>query len=84
MPFAISDPPNSDLCWAEYEFIAAQKHPMEWIKELEKLSRKTLTVEISPGATCQLRLSEAAGNDSRLDKSAAAKKRAQANKKTRY
>ncbi|MES2841774.1 MAG: hypothetical protein V4794_15950 [Pseudomonadota bacterium] len=63
MPFALSDPPISDLCWTEYELIAAQRLPMEWVKELPKLSPKTLSVEVLPGAVCQMRLT---GADSEL------------------
>lgn len=56
MPFTLTDPPSADLCWTEYELIAAQRLPAEWVKELPKLSPKTLTVEVLPGATCQMRL----------------------------
>lgn len=55
-PFTLTDPPTADLCWIEFELIASQRLPVEWIKELPKLSPKTLTVEIMPGATCQMRL----------------------------
>lgn len=57
MPFTLADPPTADLSWVEYQFVASQKYPVEWVKELPKLSARTLTVEVLPGASCQMRLS---------------------------
>ncbi|HCY16913.1 MAG: hypothetical protein A2Z93_04980 [Curvibacter sp. GWA2_64_110] len=57
-PFSLTDPPAVDLGWIEYQLIRDQNRPTEWVKELVKLTPRALTVEVLPGASCQMRLTE--------------------------
>jgi hypothetical protein len=54
--FRLIDPPTTDLCWIEYEWIASQRVPLPWLQELTKLYPRLVSVEVFPGATCQFRL----------------------------
>jgi hypothetical protein len=53
----LQDPPTSDLCWMEYDWIRVQRDNVNWLKDIPKLYPRLLSVEIVPGATCQFRLS---------------------------
>ncbi|CAN7202735.1 hypothetical protein [Caballeronia sp. LjRoot31] len=63
--FSLQESPNFDLCWEEYRFIEGQREPVAWLKDLPKLYPKLLSVEIVPGATCQMRLDEPASPSGR-------------------
>lgn len=55
--FDWSDPSATDLCWAEYFWLAKTFDGVEVFSELPKMLPKVLSIEIIPGAMCQLRLS---------------------------
>lgn len=54
--FAITDPPGFDVSWVEYEFLRGVPKPSDFVRHVPKLFPKSLSVEVAPGATCQLRL----------------------------
>ena len=56
--FELTDPPGFDLSWVEYEFVRGVAKPSEFVRHVPKLFPKSLAVEVVPGATCQLRLSD--------------------------
>lgn len=58
------DPPSTDLCWAEYSWLANTFDGVEVFNELPKMLPKVLSIEVIPGAMCQLRLSSGKENGS--------------------
>jgi hypothetical protein len=54
--FRIDDPPTFDLSWAEYDFAREVARPAEFLKQFPKLYPRLLTIEVVPGAVCQLRM----------------------------
>lgn len=59
--FDWSDPPLSDLCWEEYLWLSHTFEGSGVFNTLPKMLPKVLSVEIIPGALCQLRLTS--GNE---------------------
>lgn len=53
--FSWAEPPLCDISWPEYSWVAATDNE-KLITEVPKQLPKVLTIEIFPGATCQLRL----------------------------
>ena len=53
---SLEDPPTADLCWIEYNWIRGLRQSAIWLKETPKLYPRVLSIEILPGANCQLRL----------------------------
>lgn len=47
---------GADLSWAEYSWLAATFSGKQTFAELPKMAQRALSVEVLPGATCQLRL----------------------------
>jgi hypothetical protein len=56
--FEPTDAPGFDLSWVEYDFVRAVPKPIEFVRHVPKLFSKSLSIEVVPGATCQLRLSD--------------------------
>jgi hypothetical protein len=56
--FELTDPPLSDLSWVEYDFVREVPKPAEFVKHVPKFYPRSLSVEVVPGATCQLRLTD--------------------------
>jgi hypothetical protein len=56
------DPPSTDLCWAEYSWLANAFDGVEVFSELPKMLPRVLSIEVIPGAMCQLRLSSGKEN----------------------
>jgi len=54
--FELADPPTFDLSWVEYDFVREVAKPSEFLKHVPKLFPKSLSIEVAPGAQCQLRL----------------------------
>lgn len=70
------DSPVTDLSWAEYSWLAKTFAGQEVFNDLSKMLPKVLSIEVIPGAMCQLRLSSGKENvnfdtDSRKDAEAA-------------
>lgn len=61
--FDWTDIPAADLCWTEYSWMAKIFDGFEVFNELPKLFPKVLSIEVIPGATCQLRLSSTLGDN---------------------
>lgn len=55
--FDWNDPTATDLSWAEYYWLANTFNGVEVFSELPKMLPKVLSIEVIPGAMCQLRLS---------------------------
>lgn len=68
--FNWEDPPSADLCWTEYSWMARTFDGPEIFSELPKMFAKVLSVELVPGATCQLKLESAQGKSADIDHSA--------------
>lgn len=62
--FDWSDPPVTDLSWAEYSWLAKTFDGVEVFSELPKMLPKVLSIEVIPGAMCQLRLASGKENGS--------------------
>lgn len=62
--FDWSDPPTTDICWAEYYWLSNTFKGGEAFSELPKMFPKALSIEVVPGAACQFRLSSAQGGNS--------------------
>ena len=58
------DPPVTDLSWAEYSWLAETFDGVEVFNDLPKMLPKVLSIEVIPGAMCQLRLSSGKENGS--------------------
>lgn len=56
---------SADLCWAEYSWLANTFTGNEVFGELPKMLPRVLSIEIVPGAACQLRLAIDAGGSQR-------------------
>jgi len=56
--FELTEAPVYDLSWVEYDFVREVPKPSEFLKHVPKLYPRLLSVEVIPGATCQLRLSD--------------------------
>lgn len=54
--FSWDEPPTSDICWTEYAWLAKTFTGLQSFTELARSFPKTMTIEIVPGATCQLRI----------------------------
>jgi hypothetical protein len=54
--FDWGDPTATDLCWAEYQWMSRTFEGTEALFKLPKLYPRLLSVEVVPGAPCQLRL----------------------------
>ncbi len=52
-----SEPSLADLCWEEYQWLAGTIDGAEAFSALPKMLPKVLSIEVIPGAMCQLRLS---------------------------
>jgi hypothetical protein len=59
--FDWADVTGFDLCWVEYDWISKIFSGGDVFATLPKLTHRTLSIEVIPGATCQFRLSAAAG-----------------------
>ena len=57
--------PAADLSWPEYLWLASTFTGNQVFVELPKIAAKVLTVEVLPGANCQLRLAADAGGSAR-------------------
>jgi hypothetical protein len=60
--FELTDPPLFDLSWAEYDFVREVPKPAEFVRHVPKFYPRSLSVEVVPGATCQLRLTDDLAN----------------------
>lgn len=60
-PFNWADPSSADLCWPEYSWMTKAFDGGEAFVALPKLLSRVLSVEVMPGAACQLRLAVDAG-----------------------
>ena len=58
----VTDPITSDLCWIEYSWLSKTYENLTVFHNLPKLTPKLLSIEIVPGASCQLRLEEEVKN----------------------
>jgi hypothetical protein len=56
--FELTDAPSFDLSWVEYDFVRGVPKPAEFLRHVPKLFPKSLSIEVAPGAACQLRLSD--------------------------
>ncbi|WP_139350560.1 hypothetical protein [Rhodanobacter sp. B04] len=56
--FHWSDPPSADICWAEYKWLADTFSGNQALAELSRMTPRSLSIEIVPGAVCQFRTSE--------------------------
>lgn len=55
--FDWGSPASVDLCWAEYNWISNAINAKNAFFDIPKQSPRVLSIEVIPGATCQLRLS---------------------------
>lgn len=68
--FNWDEPSLSDLSWHEYAWFSDIYASGEYLDDLSKNSPNVLSVEIIPGATCQMRLASSVGKVGELEKSA--------------
>lgn len=62
--FDWDDPHATDICWAEYFWMSKTFDGVETFSELPKMLPKVLSIEVVPGAACQLRLLSGQGSNS--------------------
>lgn len=55
--FSWGEPPAGDICWAEYFWVAKNFNATAAFNDVARLVAKTLTIEVVPDVTCQLRVS---------------------------
>lgn len=55
--FNVTDPVSADLCWAEYQWLSLSDDRPNTYNDIPKLYSRLLSIEVLPGANCQLRLS---------------------------
>lgn len=61
------DPPAADLCWCEFEWLANSFEGVDVFSDMPKTLPKVLSIEVVPGAVCQLRLGSAVGKGTNGD-----------------
>lgn len=66
--FNWTEPSLSDLCWHEYAWLADVYSKGEYLDGLSKNLPNVVSVEIIPGATCQMRLASSVGKVGELEK----------------
>lgn len=66
--FSITDPVQCDLCWVEFEWLRQLSKSASVFIDLPKQHNRLLTIEIIPGATCQVRLDPPQQDPSRASK----------------
>jgi hypothetical protein len=54
--FSWLEPSGADICWAEFAWLAKTFNGPNAFLELPKMLPRTLSIEVVPGATCQLRI----------------------------
>ncbi|MBB5606127.1 MULTISPECIES: hypothetical protein [unclassified Janthinobacterium] len=59
--FHWADPSLSDLCWHEYEWLSAVYGGSKVFDSLSKNAPNVISVEVVPGASCQMRLAASVG-----------------------
>ena len=62
--FDWGDSPSADLSWAEFVWLSDTFDRIDILSELPKLLPSALSIEVLPGASCQLRLVSVAGSES--------------------
>lgn len=67
--FNWEEPSPSDLCWHEYAWLAEVYKKGEYFDGLSKNLPNVVSVEIIPGASCQMRLASSVNKTSDTDKS---------------
>jgi hypothetical protein len=55
---------GADLCWAEFAWLASTFSGGDVFSEIPKMLSRVLSIEVVPGATCQLRLIGGGGQES--------------------
>lgn len=61
--FDWTDPHATDVCWTEYSWLAKTFDGVETFSDLPKMLPKVLSIEVVPGAACQLRLQSGQGGN---------------------
>lgn len=64
--FSWAEPSSCDISWPEYSWIASTENE-KLIAEIPKQLPKVLSIEVFPGATCQLRLKSARAAEESVD-----------------
>lgn len=65
--FNWTDPPTADLCWCEFAWLADSFEGSEVFGDMPKTLPRVLSIEVVPGASCQLRLESAVGRGANGD-----------------
>lgn len=59
--FEWTDAPSIDMCWPEYSWMSTVFEGVDVFKDVPKMFPRVLSIEVVPGATCQLRFTETPG-----------------------
>lgn len=66
LPFGWADVSTADLSWTEFSWMTSAFEGIGAFVELPKFFPRVLSIEVLPGAVCQLRLATEAGTDTEI------------------